>query len=127
MTKSDEDFQSDERRPVMTGLGRGLRRRCPNCGRDPAFAGYLKIRSVCRGCAHPLGEYRCDDAPPYFTMLIVGHVVVPGALSVEQAFSPALWLQMAIWLPLTLILSLTLLPLVKGAILGTQWAMRIKG
>ena len=37
--------------------------------------------------------------------------------------SPPTWIQMAIWLPLTLGLTLALLPLIKGAVIGVQWAL----
>ncbi|PKR54469.1 DUF983 domain-containing protein [Thalassospira marina] len=111
----------------FTGLRRGLRRKCPNCGHGLAFSGYLKIRETCECCDHKLGEYRCDDAPPYFTIFIVGHIVVPGALAVEQSGSPSLELQLGIWIPVTLFLTLALLPFIKGGVLGVQWAMGIRG
>ncbi|RCK51223.1 hypothetical protein TH25_09620 [Thalassospira profundimaris] len=111
----------------FTGLRRGFRRKCPNCGHGLAFSGYLKIRETCDFCGHKLGEYRCDDAPPYFTILIVGHLVVPGALAVEQSGTPSLALQLGIWIPVTLALTLGLLPFVKGGVLGVQWAMGIRG
>jgi uncharacterized protein (DUF983 family) len=38
-----------------------------------------------------------------------------------------LWLHFAIWLPLTVLLSLALLPVVKGAIVGLQWALKMHG
>ena len=112
---------------LWTGLRRGLRRKCPNCGHGFAFNGYLALRSQCEVCEHPIGEYRCDDAPPYFTIFLVGHIVVGGALTMEQSMSPSLALQLSVWLPTTVILCLAILPFIKGAILGAQWAMKIKG
>ncbi|WP_033069540.1 DUF983 domain-containing protein [Thalassospira australica] len=112
---------------LLTGLRRGFCRKCPNCGHGFAFGGYLKLRHECDVCSHPIGEYRCDDAPPYFTIFLVGHIVVPGALMMEQNLSPSLTLQLAIWLPATVALCLSFLPFIKGAVLGTQWAMGIKG
>lgn len=112
---------------LLTGLRRGLRRKCPNCGHGFAFSGYLTLRSQCEVCEHPIGEYRCDDAPPYFTILLVGHIVVGGALSMEQSMNPSMALQLSVWLPTTVILCLGFLPFIKGAVLGTQWAMKIKG
>ena len=114
-------------RSFSTGLLRGIRRKCPNCGGACAFSGYLKLTETCQKCHHELGGYRCDDAPPYFTIFIVGHIVIPGLLLLEKLFAPAMWIQLGIWLPATIILSLCLLPYVKGAVLGVQWAMHIKG
>lgn len=118
---------TDSGKRLLLGLRRGFRRKCPNCGHGLAFGGYLKLRPACNVCNHPIGEYRCDDAPPYFTIFLVGHIVVPGVLMMEQTIKPSLWMQMSIWLPATVLLCLGFLPFIKGAVLGTQWAMRIKG
>jgi uncharacterized protein (DUF983 family) len=112
---------------VMTGLWRGLCRRCPACGARPAFRSYLKQVEVCPGCGAALGEIRCDDVPPYVTILLVGHIVVPLILIVEQQFEPAEWVQMAVWPTVTLLLTLALLPFVKGGVLGVMWGLRMKG
>ncbi|WP_430475294.1 DUF983 domain-containing protein [Thalassospira lucentensis] len=112
---------------LLLGLRRGLCRKCPNCGNGFAFGGYLKLRSQCDACNHPIGEYRCDDAPPYFTIFLVGHIVVSGVLMMEQSMKPSFGLQLSIWLPTTVLLCLGFLPFIKGAVLGAQWAMRIKG
>ena len=82
------------------------------------FRGYLKVVPHCVACGAPLGKVRADDAPPYFVIFIVGHVVVGMMFAVDSAFKPALWLQAAIWLPVSLVMSLALLRPVKGAILG---------
>ena len=91
------------------------------------FSAYLKVADRCPACAEELHHQRADDAPPYFTMMIVGHVVVGGLLVVERAYQPEMWVHLAIWLPLTLALSLWLLPRVKGALIGLQWAARMHG
>jgi uncharacterized protein (DUF983 family) len=74
-----------------------------------------------------LHHHRADDAPPYFTIFIVGHIVVGGVLALEQALAPADWVQAVIWLPLTIVLSLLILPRVQGAHVGLQWALRMHG
>lgn len=115
--------------PVVSLLAaalRGLRRRCPRCGEGAAFAGYLKIIPHCPSCGVDLGSYRADDAPPYVTIFIVGHLIVPAMLLLEQNAHPAVWVHMALWLPLTLALTLGLLPAVKGALLGVQWALKVR-
>jgi uncharacterized protein (DUF983 family) len=69
-------------------------------------------------CGAPLGEVRADDAPPYFTIFIVGHLVIGLMFAVDQAYAPPFWLQAAVWLPVTVILSLALLRPIKGATIG---------
>lgn len=104
--------------PMPVALGRGLRCICPACGQTKLFRGYLRVTPECAACGAPLGLARADDAPPYFTIFLVGHLTVPGMFMVEHAWHPAIWLQMAIWLPLILALTLLLLRPIKGATVG---------
>lgn len=106
---------------------RGMSLKCPNCGTGKMFSSYLKTADACPHCGEELHHHRADDAPPYFTIFIVGHIVVPLVLWTEIAFFPPIWLHMAMWLPLTVVLSLALLPPVKGALVGLQWALRMHG
>jgi len=80
-----------------------------------------------RGCGEALHYHRADDAPPYFTIVIVGHVIVSLVLSLEMAYRPALWIHAALWLPLTVILTLLALPPIKGALVALQWALLMHG
>ncbi len=104
--------------PLLTALGRGVRGLCPACGQTRAFRGYLRVVPQCLACGAPLGEVRADDAPPYFTIVIVGHIVIGSMLLLDQAYAPPLWLEAVIWLPTTVILALALLRPIKGATLG---------
>jgi uncharacterized protein (DUF983 family) len=88
---------------------------------------YIKVDTTCPSCGENLHHHRADDAPPYFTITLVAHIVVPGLLIAEKTFSPPLWVHAAIWLPLTLILTLWFLPRIKGAIVALQWAHRMHG
>lgn len=106
-----------------TALMRGLQRRCPACGIGHSFRAYLKVADACGHCGEPLGHIRADDMPPYFTIFIVGHVIVALVLMVEQSHAPALWLQMLVWPTLTLLMTLALLPYVKGGVVGAMWAL----
>lgn len=106
---------------------RGWRQRCPACGEGAIYGKYLKVNDKCPKCGLELSHHRADDAPPYFTMTIVGHVVVGLVLIVERKYHPEMWVHVALWGPLTLLMSLWLLPRVKGALIGLQWAMRMHG
>ena len=114
-------------RPIRQAMLRGLLGRCPHCGRGKLFRAFLKVADECTECGQDFSHQQADDAPAYFVILVVGHIVVPLALSVEVAFAPPYWLQLSIWLPVTLGLSLALLPPFKGAIVAWQWAHRMHG
>ncbi len=124
----EHDAPSGERhRPRLSALGRGWRKRCPRCANGGLFDGYLKVRTHCAVCNLALHHHRADDAPPYFTILIVGHVVIGGMLWLETSAHPPTWVHMTLWLPLTIALALVLLPAVKGSLIGLQWALRMHG
>jgi uncharacterized protein (DUF983 family) len=115
--------------PRDTGqaMWRGTTGHCPACGDGSLYDSYLKVAHTCGHCGAELHHQRADDAPAYFTISIVGHIVVAGALILERALSPSTWVHMALWLPLTLALSMALLPAVKGALIGLQWSKRMHG
>lgn len=106
---------------------RGLKHKCPHCGIGKLYTSYLKVTDRCANCGEQLHHHRADDAPPYFVMLIVGHVLVGAVLTIEQWISPATWLYAVVLGPLVMLLVLTMLPRVKGILVGLQWALRMHG
>lgn len=118
---------SPPERDVWLAMKRGLRCRCPHCGEGKLFRAFLKVNNTCPACGEALFHHRADDLPAYLVIVIVGHIVVPVALSVETNFAPPIPLQLAIYLPLTLVSALLLLQPVKGAVVGLQWALRMHG
>ena len=120
-------FGGRKKRPVLDSLLRGFRRKCPACGTGGLYRGYLKVNDRCPSCGEELFHQKADDAPPYFTILIVGHILVPTAGIVERDFHPDMTMQMALWPTLALLMCLWLLPRVKGALIGLQWANYMHG
>src|ERR1700750_36123 len=111
-----------DKRSALLGMKRGAMFPCPNCGHARLYRAYLKVQP-CEACGNDNTRYPADDAPPYFTILIVGHLVIGPLL-----FFPWIWqantaLVLATPLPALLILTLGFLPVVKGAVVGVQWAV----
>lgn len=127
-TSSAPSAASDQsERDVKQAMLRGWRQTCPACGRGSLYGAYLKVADTCGHCGTELHHQRADDAPPYFVMVITGHVVIFGLLVLERLYAPPLWLHVVIWGPVLLAMSLWLLPRVKGALIGLQWALRMHG
>jgi uncharacterized protein (DUF983 family) len=124
---TQHEGRSTGARPVFSSLLRGAAHKCPACGQGAMFRRYLKVADTCPNCGEVLHHHRADDAPPYFTIVIVGHIVVGLVLAVEMAYRPPLWVHAALWLPLTVILTLVVLPSVKGALIALQWALLMHG
>ena len=115
-------------RPRWAPFKRGFAGHCPACGEGRIFRKYLKVAESCTSCGEELHHHRADDAPPYFTILIVGHVVGTLLLIGEERWPAApMWMPIAAGLVLAIVMSLALLPRVKGALIGWQWALRMHG
>ncbi len=99
-------------------LWRGACSRCPACGQGRLFASWLRVASVCEMCAAPLGLINADDAPPYFTVFIVAHVVIGALVALDRVVVLSVGTEMLIFLPATLALVLVLIRPVKGATVG---------
>jgi uncharacterized protein (DUF983 family) len=119
--------KGEDKRHVGLSILRGLAMRCPRCGRGGAFDGYLSIRCHCPVCGEKLGHIRADDGPAYFTVLLVGHIVVPLSLLAEQLWHPPLAAHVVAAVALTGVLIWRLLPRIKGGVLGGMWALGLKG
>ena len=127
MTLTMHHADAPPARSWRQAIWRGMRHKCPNCGKGNMFRAFLKVADTCGHCGEELHHHQADDAPPYFTIFIVGHIVVPLVLLVEKLIYPPVWVHMAIWLPLTVVLALLFLPPVKGALVAYQWALRMHG
>jgi len=112
---------------TMNALWRGALGRCPRCGRGPLLHRYLKIVGQCSVCGEAYGHFRADDAPPWLTILLVGHLTAPVFLLIEENFELSTTLELAILLPLIIGLTLALLPRCKGAILAVMWVTKAEG
>ena len=109
--------------PVGLGvvMGRTLLGRCPKCGKGRLFVSYLKPVACCAACGEPYGHIRSDDAAPWLTILVVGHVAVPIILSVETHTTWPTWVSMTVWPLFAVVLTLTFLPRAKGLLMGVLW------
>lgn len=110
----------------FTCILRGWRRLCPCCGRGRLLRRFLKPVEACSDCGEAFGHVRADDFPPYLTILIVGHVVVPLVLMAHQRGLPV-EIATLLWVPTTLALTLLLLPRCKGAVIGLMWSLGLTG
>lgn len=115
-------------RPTLaTALMRSLAGRCPNCGQGRLFAAYLKQVEECGACGERYGHIRSDDAAPWLTILIVGHIVVPLLFAVERVVAWPDWLSMTVWPLVSLVLALLVLPRAKGLFIAVLWVTRAPG
>jgi uncharacterized protein (DUF983 family) len=103
---------------LAAALWRGMTNRCPVCGESRLFSGYIRVVPECASCHAPLSDARADDAPPYFTIVLAGHIIVPLMLITQRDGALSALALTAIFVPLSLLLTLLLLRPVKGATVG---------
>jgi uncharacterized protein (DUF983 family) len=112
--------------PVGPSVFRGLKGRCPACGKSRLFWRYLKVCDRCEACDHDLAQHPADDGPAYLTILLVGHLFVAPLL-----LFPIVWRSPAIYsLPIMLsaiaMITLTALPRIKGGWIGLMYALGVR-
>lgn len=111
-------------RDTWQAAKRGLRLRCPNCGKGKLLAGYLKPAASCSACGAQTGEIRADDAPAWATVLLVGHIVSP-LFFLFATRDPAVSLLAFIAIAVLVVgLTSVLLPRMKGLFIALIWATR---
>jgi uncharacterized protein (DUF983 family) len=109
---------------AFASMRRGFRMRCPHCGQGPIFRAPLKLVDRCSVCNEKLGDIRADDVPAYFTILLVGHIVVP-LLLVWDRYDPPAWAELVVTIGGALALIWWLLPRVKGAFASLLWHLNM--
>lgn len=104
-------------RPVAAAV-RGL---CPRCGAATLFAGPVAFAGRCRACGLDLDRFNVGDGPAAILTLVLGAIVVGGAVWAQLAFGPPVWLQVLVWTPVTAALAVGSLRVAKAALLGAEY------
>ncbi len=112
--------------PVLPAMARGLKGHCPRCDQGRIFYRYLKVSPECPSCGHDLAQYPSDDGPAYFTILLVGHLVVAPLLLFPFIWKAPTYLVVpGVLIPLA-VLTMLVLPRVKGAVIGALYALKVR-
>ncbi len=106
---------------------RGVLGRCPCCGKGVLFARYLKQVDNCAACGEQFGGLRADDAAPWLTIIVVGHIFLPLVFMVDLTSIMPVWAELTLWSAVFTLLSLVMLPRAKGVMLAVLWQTRATG
>ncbi|MBM3606763.1 MAG: DUF983 domain-containing protein [Alphaproteobacteria bacterium] len=124
---ADVMVEDGTERSTKEAMLRGARCRCPSCGEGRLFSSYLKVVDHCPHCNEAMHHQRADDGPAYLTILIVSHLGAPLLLASFVAWRPSAMTMLLSFGLGSIILSLAMLPVIKGAMVGLQWARRMHG
>lgn len=114
-------------RNTKEAILKGLRLRCPDCGKGHLFSGYLKVAPSCEVCGLDFTPQRADDGPAYIVVLVVSHIM---GLALHLMYRPFMDNPLMLALILSVgavVLCLALLPPVKGMVIAVQWAKGLHG
>ncbi|HKD47959.1 MAG TPA: DUF983 domain-containing protein [Rhizomicrobium sp.] len=106
---------------------RGFLGRCPSCGKTPLFRAYLKQVHACLACHAEFGRIRADDAAPWLTIIVIGHIFLPLVFFLDLDRVIPFWACVAVYAVFLSLLALVLLPRAKGLFIGILWATRAPG
>ncbi len=94
---------------------------CPRCRAKTLFGGLISFAPTCRACGLDFAAFNVGDGPAAFLTLIVGALVVLGAVSLELAAGPPFWVHLLIWPAVTLALVIGGLRIGKAALLISEY------
>jgi uncharacterized protein (DUF983 family) len=81
----------------------------------------LTLRPQCERCGLDYGFIDTGDGPAVFGIMILGLLVLGGALIVEFKLAPPVWVHVLLWGPVTFGLALLLLRLLKATLIALQY------
>jgi uncharacterized protein (DUF983 family) len=94
---------------------------CPQCGAATLFDGLIKFAQRCRACGLDFSQFNVGDGPAAFLTLIVGAIVVIGAVALQLSVTPPFWFHILIWPAVTLALVLGGLRMAKAWLLQSEY------
>lgn len=102
-----------------------LRPRCPRCRQGKLFRDLLSVVDHCDRCALVLKHHDAADGPAFFSLVLVGCVLMGLVTVVERAYAPPLWLHALLWIPLTFILSIASLRALKAVFVTVEYRLAL--
>jgi uncharacterized protein (DUF983 family) len=116
---------SDQPQSEPSSLATALRGNCPRCGAHTLFAGWVKFAPKCGNCGLDYDSFNVGDGPAAFLILIVGTLVVVGALLLDAAAEPPWWVHL-IWIPIAAALTIGGLRFAKAWLLAQEYRHRAR-
>ena len=97
---------------------------CPRCGARTLYVGWIKFADRCTNCGLDLTAFNVGDGPAAFLTLIIGAIVMIGAVTLTLTLAPPIWVHLLIWTPLTAIGVVGALRISKGGLISLEYRNR---
>ncbi|MFC3703386.1 DUF983 domain-containing protein [Devosia honganensis] len=115
------DENLDEK-PTWPAIWRGIKCKCPRCGKAWLFHHYIEQVDACPVCGEPLAYYKVGLFLPLIVITIMVHIIAFTMLQMELSGNSNPLVYLYVLVPLSGVLSLALLPPAKGGLIGLMWA-----
>ena len=106
----------------MAATLRGL---CPRCGARTLFAGPIAFAPRCSACGLDYAAFNVGDGAAAFLILIVGAILIIGAITLELAESPPYWVHI-VWIPIGIGLTIGGLRLANAFLVFQEYKQRAR-
>lgn len=111
----------DDKRPWLA-IWKGIKCRCPRCGKGKLFHHYIEQVENCGNCGEPLAYYKVGLFLPLIVITLMVHIIGFVMLEMELSGHGSPLVYLYVLVPLSIIVPLAILPSSKGAIIGLLWA-----
>ena len=112
-------FSDKTRQPTRAAAA--LQGLCPRCGARSLFAGPVAFAPACSSCGLDFAAFNVGDGAAAFLILIVGAILVVGAIWLELALSPPYWVHL-IWIPIGIALTVGGLRIGKALLIFQEYS-----
>ena len=102
-------------------IGDAIKGNCPRCGAPTMFANVVAFAPACTGCGLDYASFNVGDGPAAFLTLIVGAIVVLGAVTLELTAQPPFWVHLLIWPVVTSAIVVGMLRVAKALLLASEY------
>ena len=104
-------------------IWRGMKCRCPRCGKGWLFHHDSEQVDQCSSCGEPLADYKVGLFLPLIVITVMIHILAFVMLEMELNGHGNPLVYLYVLVPLSAIVPLAILPSSKGAIIGLMWSM----
>ena len=111
------------RPPLLATLGRGLRRRCPHCGRGPLFLRWITLHRQCSACG--LVYLRNQGDISFFWIVMDRVPILAGIAGIYFGFRVSTWLEGAAFFLALAVPLIATMPQRQGAAIALNYLSRV--
>jgi len=109
--------------PLRTLIWRGVKGKCPACGKTQLFKSYLKPIEFCSNCGTDFSVIQTEDGPAWLTIFLLGPILIPMMTVLAIGNLPS-YIIFPIMTVVIITAVLLLLPRVKGGFLAALYSIK---